>query len=485
MLSIFPDSDYSFPPSLSEFLDGVKTLSMPSAVSRIDLLSDDNSKGETDNLGYSGNESEKTLHSNHKESKLVKLEGAFTQGMKEKKRHEVSFLSALIANMNAYSDRDNRSEEGEREEETKKPTENFRSPSTVVVDVGAGKGWVGQVLAHKFGFEIINLEGNPTHNNEAGQRNVEVNRRLKKQSQREKKLDINGSSSNECQEKNFPEIFSVNAHYFLDFGVDVEKFNATICEAVERLRKEKRGVPEDQGGVEEKIFLPPNGKLCMICLHGCGDLSSSLLYTFSNWKNCDTLVNVGCCYHKLTVSDLKRKQNEKSFRALYCFPEGTTRVETSISNLRENITSQGILTTTVPNSAGAQINVKSESVLVELTKRGDELRLQLAEDEERVVGRDAVGRFEINDDVKLHQAHAQKVFPMSRRICTFLMEKVTPNNCFPYLGNLDCFLQVSNKYSFGFTKLSSGDLAIKANFLYYRCEMFCEENEIQIARKGF
>eukprot|EP01126_Amoeba_proteus_P039257 TRINITY_DN4128_c0_g2_i8.p1 TRINITY_DN4128_c0_g2~~TRINITY_DN4128_c0_g2_i8.p1 ORF type:complete len:162 (+),score=25.86 TRINITY_DN4128_c0_g2_i8:357-842(+) len=145
MLSIFPDSDYSFPPSLSEFLDGVKTLSMPSAVSRIDLLSDDNSKGETDNLGYSGNESEKTLHSNHKESKLVKLEGAFTQGMKEKKRHEVSFLSALIANMNAYSDRDNRSEEGEREEETKKPTENFRSPSTVVVDVGAGKGWVGQV----------------------------------------------------------------------------------------------------------------------------------------------------------------------------------------------------------------------------------------------------------------------------------------------------------------------------------------------------
>lgn len=83
-LAIFPDVGFvlpnlfltsqsdvsSFPPSLCDFLTSVRSLAMPSHLPRADAVAGSADAG--------------TI-----QERLVTLEGAFTQGMKEKKQHEV------------------------------------------------------------------------------------------------------------------------------------------------------------------------------------------------------------------------------------------------------------------------------------------------------------------------------------------------------------------------------------------------------------
>lgn len=83
----------------------------------------------------------------------TKLDKAFLRGMKEKKIHEVERLSHLVQKINHDNDVD------------------------TIIDIGAGsnpfainsihdvgKGYISQVLAIQFGMNVINLEGQSTHN---------------------------------------------------------------------------------------------------------------------------------------------------------------------------------------------------------------------------------------------------------------------------------------------------------------------------------
>lgn len=69
-------------------------------------------------------------------------------------------------------------------------------------------------------------------------------------------------------------------------------------------RRERR-VPPWWGIIIRALHLLSKDKACLICLHGCGDLSASVLYTFAKWPQCATLVSVGCCYHKLSITEIK------------------------------------------------------------------------------------------------------------------------------------------------------------------------------------
>lgn len=71
---------------------------------------------------------------------ITKLNKAFIRGMKDKKVHEVERLSFLVNKLNKEND------------------------VQTVIDIGAGKGYISQVLALQFGLNVINLEGQSTHN---------------------------------------------------------------------------------------------------------------------------------------------------------------------------------------------------------------------------------------------------------------------------------------------------------------------------------
>eukprot|EP01127_Copromyxa_protea_P012681 TRINITY_DN3325_c0_g1_i1.p1 TRINITY_DN3325_c0_g1~~TRINITY_DN3325_c0_g1_i1.p1 ORF type:complete len:620 (-),score=118.10 TRINITY_DN3325_c0_g1_i1:43-1713(-) len=403
LLAIYPDSDCTgFPPALTDFLDAIKKIAMPCRGPRDDVIA--------------GTPDQEKI-----KERLITLEGAFTQGMKEKKQHEVAQLATLIETVNSDFEH-----------------------IPAVVDVGAGKGWVGQVLTYKMGMDVINLEGNPCHNDEANDRCIEVQKRLHAQTQRRER-----HAGNPVQE--FVSKPAFNAHFFLDFGIDVNLFESEIASAVDKIAlwKEQQAQNTSQPRKESTRS--------MICLHGCGDLSASVLHTFSRWDNCVTLVNVGCCYHKLSISALKKQKNDRSFVNLF-----------NLASLPSSQTTNSLYSHS-SSTPQATLSPSPSYSVAKLTPRGSELFAKYYSSEKSHDAESATQpRAEVDDKSSQPSCgcsgnsdiHERKVFPMSNLFQSLLAKYD--------LGNLDGLLQLATKCAFGFSGITDAGLTIKGDFLYYR-----------------
>jgi len=51
----------------------------------------------------------------------------------------------------------------------------------------------------------------------------------------------------------------------------------------------------------------------LLTLHGCGDLSCTVLRLFANWKSAKTVICVGCCYNKMSQQGIDIQNKEFQF----------------------------------------------------------------------------------------------------------------------------------------------------------------------------
>lgn len=131
--------------------------------------------------------------------------------------------------------------------------------SSMVVDIGSGQGFLSHVLAAKYKLNVVGIDYN-SHVSE------KANVRKEKLEYKMKQAEIDFTSITSC----------------LSLDLNVNDF----IKLLEPVSKKKEN-------------------MVLVGLHACGDLSATMLKLFvrSDMKG---LVNVGCCYHKVTEDNQQK-----------------------------------------------------------------------------------------------------------------------------------------------------------------------------------
>ncbi|XP_076633206.1 methyltransferase-like protein 25B isoform X2 [Colletes latitarsis] len=152
----------------------------------------------------------------------------FQIGLNDKKQHEIMHLAHLVHKQCAPHD------------------------INVIIDFGAGLGYVCQLLYHLYGYKVLGLEKNQANVNKARDRQVKM----------------------------YPDSLEYVKYNCCDLTCDSVEIIETI------LRTE----------------FQENSDVCLIGLHACGDLSIHASKIFLNMKAAQIFIMISCCYHKLSIS---------------------------------------------------------------------------------------------------------------------------------------------------------------------------------------
>ncbi|XP_076297443.1 methyltransferase-like protein 25B isoform X1 [Lasioglossum baleicum] len=123
----------------------------------------------------------------------------------------------------------------------------------IIVDLGAGLGYICQLLHYLYGYQVLGLEKNQENVNNAKRR----------------------------QAKMYPESLEHVKYSCCDL----------TCDSIET--------------IETILYneFQTNSDVCLIGLHACGDLSISASKIFRNMDAARIFVMISCCYHKLSLSN--------------------------------------------------------------------------------------------------------------------------------------------------------------------------------------
>jgi hypothetical protein len=205
---------------------------------------------------------------------------AFSSGMSLKKLHEVEILGELIYQWNQTNG------------------------VNTLIDIGAGKGYISQVLQYFYGMNVIGLEGNDSHAQRADTRSANVQRKFYY-----RRLQQIYSDNRTVKEKmkHFQERPNTTITYFLDYNMNVADFDRVVTDCYQRLLNTFTPDPENIFTIFQSApttdknveLVSKKEKMGLISLHGCGDLTCTTLDLFCKWDRAHTLVAVSCCYNKL------------------------------------------------------------------------------------------------------------------------------------------------------------------------------------------
>ncbi|XP_065898432.1 methyltransferase-like protein 25B isoform X2 [Dysidea avara] len=169
--------------------------------------------------------------------------------VKPKKQHEVNLLSEVIHQL----------------------TEQLNCQH--VIDIGSGHGHLARHLAFHHQLNVITVEADSSHFKPASKFDREVEEELEKKARR-------GVSVNNCGK-----LQHIIHHIKPDSGY----------KEVTELLQHCVGVADKSVGVADSKQIA-----VLAGLHTCGDLSATMLRMFCSSPQIVGLVNVGCCYMKLT-----------------------------------------------------------------------------------------------------------------------------------------------------------------------------------------
>ncbi|XP_033725202.1 protein RRNAD1-like [Pecten maximus] len=176
------------------------------------------------------------------------------RGMTPKKQHEVSLMSSVVHDVAQRAD------------------------CEVILDIGSGLGYLGQLLQKHFGYHIIGLESKQGHTSGAERRarhTTELDKLSLKQPQQF--LGV----CNSCQKSRCVEGQTDVLKHPPDFSSDVM-------------------VPDSKPQLERPVTLTLPRAL-MIGLHCCGDLTPTMMEYFQSLDFVRGLCCVSCCYHRMEV----------------------------------------------------------------------------------------------------------------------------------------------------------------------------------------
>ncbi|KAJ4975931.1 hypothetical protein NE237_001037 [Protea cynaroides] len=196
---------------------------------------------------------------------VASLSSVLTQGMNLKKKHEVEILAAIV-NSTARN-----------------------IGAQTVIDVGAGQGYLAQVLSFHYHLSVVAIDAS-SHHGEVTSARAE---RIKKHyaAKMHKAQAANGYLS-------VPQTVTCRV-------VSSETLKTLSDSLLHKDNDEKskhivEGVADV--GKEPSLCNNPNNESSLVLagLHACGDLSVTMLRTFLECKEVKAMVSIGCCYNLLS-----------------------------------------------------------------------------------------------------------------------------------------------------------------------------------------
>ncbi|KAJ4851603.1 hypothetical protein Tsubulata_012435 [Turnera subulata] len=180
------------------------------------------------------------------------LNSVLAQGMNSKKKHEVEILSALVSSVaNSVG-------------------------GQTIVDVGAGQGYLAQVLSFQYRHQVVAIDACSHHGNVTNSRAERIKKHYMAQSRK-------SGSGNGIP--NVPKTITGRV-----MSIEMLKELSGMS-----LRDDSVEQPEVIQKVEES-----EASLVLAGLHACGNLSITMLKTFSECENVKAVISIGCCYNLLS-----------------------------------------------------------------------------------------------------------------------------------------------------------------------------------------
>lgn len=189
------------------------------------------------------------------------------QGMSLKKKHEVQVLSAVVSSVVN------------------------RVGACKIIDVGAGQGYLAQVLSFQYGHSVVAIDASPLHGKVTGARAERIEKHYAAQNRKSGSTtkSPNVPKTITCHLMSVDDMMKALTEISLhkdDNGVELNEQN----EAFDRRSSHSLHYPNSQS----------QSSLVLSGLHACGDLSVTMLRTFLECEEVKAVVSIGCCYNLLS-----------------------------------------------------------------------------------------------------------------------------------------------------------------------------------------
>ncbi|XVE52851.1 hypothetical protein DITRI_Ditri02bG0157500 [Diplodiscus trichospermus] len=199
------------------------------------------------------------------------LNSVLAQGMNLKKKHEVEVLSAIVSSIVTTVGAD------------------------AVVDVGAGQGYLAQVLAFEYQHSVVAIDACSHHGKVTDARAERIKKHYKAQMRK-------FGSGNKIL--NVPQTITCRI-------MSLETFNALTTLLSHKGDVEQPEVIEEDS---EQLSWTGNGSsLVLAGLHACGNLSVTMLRTLLECEEVKAVVSIGCCYNLLSEEGFENAHIQYGF----------------------------------------------------------------------------------------------------------------------------------------------------------------------------
>ncbi|KFK43870.1 uncharacterized protein AALP_AA1G184800 [Arabis alpina] len=204
---------------------------------------------------------------------MLPLRPVLSQGMNLKKKHEVELLSSVVSSV----------------------VHTVGNPT--VVDVGAGQGYLAQVLSFQYKHSVVAIDSSSHHGKVTDARAARIRKHFAAQMRK-------SGSGNKCPDVPMTITCRVLSTEMLKALTDVPlekndlELNACALEGPRRSQSTDANRP---------------CSLVLAGLHACGDLSVTMLRTFMECKEVKAVVSIGCCYNLLTEKSSENSCSHSGF----------------------------------------------------------------------------------------------------------------------------------------------------------------------------
>lgn len=233
------------------------------------------------------------LHTALPSLRMVSINSVLAQGMNMKKKHEVEVISAVVSSI----------------------ADSVRAHT--IVDVGAGQGYLAQVLSFEYHRSVVAIDACSHHGRVTGARAERIKKHYAAQMRKAKSENWSFSvpKTITCR------VMSIDMLKTLT-GISPQKGDAEQVGSIDEDHTEL---------VEEKLKTlcdeKSDNSLVLAGLHACGDLSVTMLKTFLECEEVKAVVSIGCCYNLLSEEDTDNTEIHCGFplsRGVKsaCFPLG-------------------------------------------------------------------------------------------------------------------------------------------------------------------
>ncbi|GLU17670.1 hypothetical protein SLE2022_340270 [Rubroshorea leprosula] len=229
-----------WPPSLKEFILTLRSLEFPRESADLKTVIPD-------------------LH-------MKSLNTVLSQGMNQKKKHEVEILSAVVSSV-----------------------ANNVGAATIV-DVGAGQGYLAQVLSFQYLHSVIAIDACSHYGKVTDARAERIKKHYESQMRKfgSGNMNLNAPKTITCRVMSMDSLKALTNTFVPENNDEQSRMMAHDCE-----KADERQV---------QSLCPPNigSSLVLAGLHACGDLSVTMLKAFSECREVRAVVSIGCCYNLLS-----------------------------------------------------------------------------------------------------------------------------------------------------------------------------------------